>query len=274
MKLTKSNPLILIGCGASGTSIFTECLHLSGIRMGEWTDHNAESLYLQQLNVSILRNLGGSWSDIDFYQRFQSDTFLIQQLADYLRQKMRYKFYISHFGYLGTVSLFFLKNKSSIYWGWKDPRNTLTLPIWLKIFPEAKVLHLIRNGLDVAISIKKREEQRLAQRKFFEDIPIQENPSLESCLKLWKRYVLIGRSYKERLAHNYLEIQFENFLVSPKEQIIKALSFYGSINHDIKTIKILTPYIETERTRRFEEEKYSDFYENFRNDPLLRELGY
>ncbi len=30
-------------------------------------------------------------------------------------------------------------------WGWKDPRNTFTLPMWLSIFPKARVLHVLRN---------------------------------------------------------------------------------------------------------------------------------
>ena len=46
-------------------------------------------------------------------------------------------------------------------WGWKDPRNTFLLPLWRDIFPEAKVIHVIRNGVDVAASLLTREEKRI-----------------------------------------------------------------------------------------------------------------
>lgn len=53
----------------------------------------------------------------------------------------------------------------SIPWGWKDPRNTITLPIWLELFPNAKILHIRRHGVDVAQSLRKRELILLHIRK-------------------------------------------------------------------------------------------------------------
>ena len=38
-------------------------------------------------------------------------------------------------------------------WGWKDPRNVFTLPLWLRVFPEAKIIYIVRNGVDVAASL-------------------------------------------------------------------------------------------------------------------------
>src|SRR5690606_33596327 len=32
-------------------------------------------------------------------------------------------------------------------WAWKDPRTSLTLPIWREVFPRAQVVHIIRNGI-------------------------------------------------------------------------------------------------------------------------------
>jgi hypothetical protein len=41
-------------------------------------------------------------------------------------------------------------------WGWKDPRNCLTLPLWRKLLPETKVLICVRNPLAVAESLRLR----------------------------------------------------------------------------------------------------------------------
>ena len=41
-------------------------------------------------------------------------------------------------------------------WGWKDPRNSLTLPFWQNLLPGMKTLIMVRNPLEVAYSMKER----------------------------------------------------------------------------------------------------------------------
>jgi GT2 family glycosyltransferase len=41
-------------------------------------------------------------------------------------------------------------------WGWKDPRNSLTLPFWKVVLPDLKVVACVRNPLDVASSLHHR----------------------------------------------------------------------------------------------------------------------
>jgi hypothetical protein len=47
---------------------------------------------------------------------------------------------------------------SASVWGWKDPRNCLTLPFWRKLLPELNVLVIVRNPLEVAYSLRNRNE--------------------------------------------------------------------------------------------------------------------
>lgn len=42
------------------------------------------------------------------------------------------------------------------YWGWKDPRNSLTFPFWRRIIPDLRLLICLRNPLEVAHSLRKR----------------------------------------------------------------------------------------------------------------------
>ena len=48
------------------------------------------------------------------------------------------------------------KFDSAGLWGWKDPRNSLTLPFWQKLLPGMKTLIMVRNPLEVAHSMKER----------------------------------------------------------------------------------------------------------------------
>ena len=41
-------------------------------------------------------------------------------------------------------------------WGWKDPRNSLTLPFWMDLIPDLRVLVPIRHPLEIAASLENR----------------------------------------------------------------------------------------------------------------------
>lgn len=38
-------------------------------------------------------------------------------------------------------------------WGWKDPRNSATLPFWLHLFPDLKIVVCLRHPKEVALSL-------------------------------------------------------------------------------------------------------------------------
>jgi hypothetical protein len=39
------------------------------------------------------------------------------------------------------------------HWGWKDPRNSLTIPFWRRLIPSLKVVVCVRNPIEVAHSL-------------------------------------------------------------------------------------------------------------------------
>jgi hypothetical protein len=49
--------------------------------------------------------------------------------------------------------------------GWKDPRNSLTLPFWSGLVPRLKVVICVRHPLDVARSERRRWERLYALRR-------------------------------------------------------------------------------------------------------------
>ena len=70
--------------------------------------------------------------------------------------------------------------------GMEDSRSTLTLPVWLSIFPEARVIHIVRNGIDVGMSLQRREPRRLFSRRDAEPmIP----PLFTRGYRLWSEYL-------------------------------------------------------------------------------------
>lgn len=93
-------------------------------------------------------------------------------------------------------------------WGDKTPQYVSEIPTLRKIFPEAKFIHVIRDGRDVALSWVKYPH---AEYNVFS---VAEN---------WKRLVTKGRSAGAKLSDDeYLELHYER-LISQTEEIMRRV---------------------------------------------------
>lgn len=93
-------------------------------------------------------------------------------------------------------------------WGWKDPRNSLTLPFWQRLMPDLKVVVAVRHPFEVANS--------LAARDRF--------PILLS-VELWTGYNV--RVMKHALAEKRLVTHYESYFLSFTNETKRLLSFVG-----------------------------------------------
>jgi hypothetical protein len=74
-------------------------------------------------------------------------------------------------------------------WGWKDPRNSFTLPVWGSLLPQLSVVVCLRRPLDVIHSLQRRN-----------------NLSFELCTTLWTTYmeaILENTSLENRIITHY-----------------------------------------------------------------------
>lgn len=98
-----------------------------------------EHQLLTDLNDEILRRLGGSWHEPPTFPYGWETT---PELAD-LRQRAR--------AIIGDDF------SGSELWGWKDPRTCLTLPVWRRLVSRARYVICLRNPVDVARSLERRD---------------------------------------------------------------------------------------------------------------------
>lgn len=143
-------PVLILGMHRSGTTMVAEALNSAGVYAGAICDHNREALYAVDLNERMLETAGGNW-----WQPPTRDT-LEQALANFQPELDSTHLYAAH-----------LKVKSGNTWRqkmhyngpWliKDPRLCLTLPWWLKRFPDAKVIWVLRDEQAVASSLLRRQ---------------------------------------------------------------------------------------------------------------------
>ncbi len=191
-------PLIIIGMHRSGTSIVTRLLERGGLYAGgSWLDENHESIYFTRANramcgegVYLLHDYG--WT--------------APKSADFIAARRGYAERAAR-----NVSAFFAGRNDEAVWGWKDPRNALTLPVWLSIYPDAKVLHVVRDGRAVALSLAERDSL-----------------DVSFGLALWAHYAARAEAAMERLPEaRRLTVRFEDLTAQPAAELGKLFAFAG-----------------------------------------------
>lgn len=154
-------PVIIMGMHRSGTSMVTKVLKDLGLFVGWALDGNYEAPFFRDRNEKILHGCSGSWDNPTVVHQLLNDALIRGKVVEFLSKDLMS---LHVFSYLGPR--YFVQYRSVFNidspWGWKDPRNTVLLPIWRDIFPEAKIIHIYRNGIDVAASLCKREKKRKA----------------------------------------------------------------------------------------------------------------
>ena len=147
-----------------------------------------EHLGFVALNDELLEALGGAW---DLPPK--TDENLSDERLDPLRMKARLLIEGFH---------------SAQIWGWKDPRNSLTLPFWEDLLPGLKTLIIVRNPLEVAYSMRKRN-----------------GTSYAFGLRLWEIYnrrLIEAAGKHERLVTHY-DLFFEN----AEKELQRIANFVG-----------------------------------------------
>jgi hypothetical protein len=141
-------PVCVAGMHRSGTSMLAKLLHLSGIHLGP-DEHflppskdNPEGYWedqrFVQLNERVLEALNGSWYCPPAFDPGWESRPGIAPLLDQAA------------GLLEGL-------KTAAPWGWKDPRNSITLPFWQRLLPDLQVVIAVRNPLEVAQSLHQRD---------------------------------------------------------------------------------------------------------------------
>lgn len=238
-------PVIVAGMHRSGTTLISKALQHIGVSMGATRDENEESVYFQGLNVWMLESAGARWDLPQPWRWALSDGELLGRYAEYLRIQLRSPRSVRHLGlaqYLrwrGLVSV-------GTPWGWKDPRNVLTLPVWLDVFRDRpKVIYVRRHGMDVASSLLKRHRR---YRQYVMDVfdsnkrfpPVywirpkrgafvdsNRCTSLEGAFSLWIEYCEFFDKMRQTLSVPVLDIKYETFLDEPSRGLRELAGFCG-----------------------------------------------
>jgi hypothetical protein len=230
------NPVIILGMHRSGTSLIAEVFHEIGIFMGNDLNSHYESKVIKDINDNILSAAHGSWDYPLPIEKLIMNRLSYNNVVRDLKNKLNKKKFLVEFW--GTRNLFLKKHKK-IKWGWKDPRTTITFPFWLKIWPDAKVIFIYRNGVDVADSLFRREKKRegIISSKAYS----LRNLDINEAFKLWDEYNSIFLKYKHLIKNrNLLSFSYESFLEDPLRilELVKKFLMVNFSNGEFAISKI------------------------------------
>lgn len=235
-------PVIVIGMHRSGTSALTRLLQQSGLFMGRGASRNEEAAFTNALNAWLFRQASATWDRPETVDELFADDVVWPELVDYVGGLVRGPASVRFLGARRWVRCRGL-HRVDAPWGWKDPRNTWTLPLWLQLFPDARVLHIVRHGVPVAESLRVRRERAVAarlaryrrRRSVLHASPFGPKRggfggqprcrTLEGGFSLWEGYVARARRHVEEIGERALELRFEDLVAEPHNHLQQVLEF-------------------------------------------------
>ncbi len=208
----------ITGMHRSGTSMVARLLNLCGVYLGKEADiisaaeDNTEGFWenvqFVNLNNEILKVLGGAWDLLPEFRPGWQHQDNLQNLYSKAR----------------TILADFEGVKT---WGWKDPRNCLTMPFWQELIPDQKVVICVRNPHEVAKSLYKRG---YASNSFG--------------YTLWEAYNKFILESLKNDPGQYIITNYDSYFIDARSELKRVLDFLGLqvedsvINHACQTASL------------------------------------
>ena len=235
-RLRQASPLVVIGMHRSGTRLLVEILDKLGVFMGADRQADSESVAFMLINERILHQCGAFWSEPMSAHFMLAEPDAAEKLAASAREALAAQLekYTGPSGWHLKAS-----PKEWPAFGWKDPRNTFTLPVWKQVFPNLRTIHIVRHGVDVAASLARRHAEAL-RAATGESVPsaltvIRDHAlgvlssrrgwTLAEALTMWEQYVEKARQESAALGERALEVRYEDLLTQPERMIPAVAKF-------------------------------------------------
>jgi len=206
-ELRRERPIVIMARGHSGTRLSAQVLTMLGCAMGAGPEKPSWDILdqrfartLRALSRSNLHLPPASRSSPDDLQCFQRDVHrFMTNLGD-----------------------------RSLGWGWKLPETYLLGNFVAASFPEARLVHMVRDGRDVAFKYHRtdRPEQHLGRRTL-EHLGMRGQPHHVQAAASWAFQVERFLRFSKRWPHPIHTLSFEALLRDPEGEMEQLAAFAG-----------------------------------------------
>lgn len=208
-------PVFVLGCVRSGTTLLYHML----LSAGNFAIYRVESNAINLLepafgDLSIPRNkrrLLKAWYESRLFTRSGLDR---EAIDEKVMNECR-----NGGDFLRIVMSEIARKQGVARWADTTPEHLLCLDRIKETIPDALIVHIIRDGRDVALSTDK---QRYVKR-----LPWDRKPSKMAAGLYWEWMVNKGRRDGRNLGDDYTEVRFEELIRQPRETLARLGEFIG-----------------------------------------------
>ena len=196
--VSSQNHIVIGGCGRSGTTLVRVILD-SHPQISCGPESNA--FLPPVLNLHRLKEkLKLASEDLD---------------AAYYTSRSRAEF-IDH------LARFFRGSTGKPRWAEKTPKNVHHLHYIFEKFPQAKFIHVLRDGRDVACSLRTHPRHRVVDGKL---VPVNTWKPMKYCATRWRDSLLSAKPHmSDPRFHN---VRYERLVTEPRQTIMELMRFLG-----------------------------------------------
>lgn len=192
------DPAVFIGgCGRSGTTLFRELLN----RHSRFCCGPETSMFGLPFNPD---HIAPYW-DLDAAElacRAEASATLVEFAAWFYRD--------------------FCRRAGKPRWADKTPNNVRALPKLLTWFPRSTFVHVLRDGRDVACSLRHHPRERVVGGRI---VPVKSDNPIGWCAKRWLDDV--SRGFAFRSHPRYVEVRYEDLVAEPERELRRVLAHLG-----------------------------------------------
>jgi hypothetical protein len=205
--------VFVLGCPRSGTTLLYDMLLSAG----------GFAVYLAESNVfNVLALRFGDLSDRSNRQKllrvwlgsklFRATGLDVEQIENKVMEECR-----SPGDFLEIVMGEMMRAQGMQRWAENSPETLLYLPLVKRLIPDALVIHIVRDGRDVATSLERV--------RYVRPFPWEDRQSVISAGVYWEWLVQRGRAYGTQLGADYMEVHFEDLISSPQPTLDRIGQF-------------------------------------------------
>jgi hypothetical protein len=230
-------PIIVGGVGGSGTRLIMALLEGLGVQLGA--------------------NLNGPKDALDFVGLY--DEFIPLVLERKLLDSQDYQRFVS--AYLDCIERYLQCMKNPTRWAFKNPRSIYLWPIFKRVLPSTRFIHVVRDGVLMSNS-SNMNQFNLYAKFFLTNNDINTLPFREQTLIFWARAMKSFQEFTVPNEMDVLSLRFEDLTRDTEVALRRLAVFLGIASVDVKEV---LKNVQIQQTRARDSYKFL-FNENLREE--------